>query len=64
MADEQAVQATTPGWLVAVAAGAVLLILAMLWAALPWQGALMASAGMFMAAEFGMAGARWHDGKR
>ena len=54
----------TPGWVVGIAAGGVALVLAMLWAVLPWEGALMASAGMFLAAELGMAGARWHDDKQ
>lgn len=54
---------TTPGWLVAISFGALLLGLAILWATLPWQGALMASAVAFMAAEFAQVGARWHDEK-
>ncbi len=55
---------TTPGWVVAAAAAALGLVLAMMWASLPWRDALVASAAVFVAVELGKAGARWHDDKR
>lgn len=51
----------TPGWLLAVSACAVLLAIAIAWAAMPWQLAVVATCCAFLGAEFGMVGARWHD---
>lgn len=62
MSDDQS--RMTPGWVVATGAIACGLVLAMIWAVLPWEGALMATGGMMLAAEFGMSGARWHDDRQ
>jgi len=43
------------------AAGAVLLILAMAWGALPWGVATMVTCAAFAGMELGMIGARWAD---
>lgn len=63
MPSDNPVQATTPGWLVAVATGVLLLMLALIWLILPWPAALMATMAAYMGNEVGMVGARWVDDK-
>lgn len=51
----------TPGWLLAIMAGALLLALAIAWAVMPRQLAVIATVCAFLGSEFGMVGARWRD---
>lgn len=51
----------TSDGMLAISAGAVLLALAIAWAAMPWQLAVIATVCAFLGSEFGMVGARWRD---
>lgn len=51
----------TSDGLLAISAGALLLALAIAWAAMPWPSAMIATVCAFLGAEFGMVGARWRD---